>query len=101
MSEIRKEIASKIFREVFVPLYPKDKPLSEMTGYENSVYRQCLQIVNLAVPEFLSLILSGRPKKKECVCDAMTLDAWGCDCGARVFNIACDEYDNWIKEVLK
>lgn len=46
------------------------------------------------------IILSGRPKKKECVCDAMTLDAWGCDCGARVFNIACDEYDNWIKECL-
>lgn len=46
-----KDIAEKIFREEFVPLYPKDKPLSEMTGYENSVYRQCLRIATLCRDE--------------------------------------------------
>ena len=55
---------------------------------------------DVAIDRLKDLILSGRPKKKECVCDAMTLECWGCECGARVFNIACDKYDNWIKELL-
>jgi len=42
--DIFKKVANEAFRTEFVPLYPKDKPISEMTPYEQGLYKQILRI---------------------------------------------------------
>ena len=34
------KLAEEIFRDIYVPLYPKDKPISEMTQYEQGLHCQ-------------------------------------------------------------
>jgi uncharacterized small protein (DUF1192 family) len=35
-----------IFREMYVPLYPRDKPISGMTSYEQGLYKQVKSIAS-------------------------------------------------------
>ncbi|GAG08180.1 unnamed protein product [marine sediment metagenome] len=43
------EIADKVFREYYVPLYPKDKPISEMTPYEQGLHKQVFLLVDRVI----------------------------------------------------
>lgn len=42
----RDKIIENVFREYYVPLYPKDKPISEMTPYEQGLYKETLTLGN-------------------------------------------------------
>ena len=44
--------AEKLFRSYVVPLYPKDKPISEMTPWEQSKYREICLIYNQACSDW-------------------------------------------------
>ena len=44
INKSEKQIAEEVFREFIVPLYPKDKPLSEMTSYEKGEYKRMRMI---------------------------------------------------------
>ena len=43
------KIADDIFRDYYVPLYSKDKPLREMTSYETGVYRTTQMVVSMTI----------------------------------------------------
>lgn len=44
-----KELTESIFRGMCVPLYPKDKPINEMTSTEQGMYRNTYGIVYMVV----------------------------------------------------
>jgi hypothetical protein len=44
ISEVR-----EVFNELYVPLYPKDMPLLEMTPYEQGLYKQVQNIAQALV----------------------------------------------------
>ena len=48
------KIADDIFRDYYVPLYSKDKPLREMTSYETGVYRTTQMVVSMTIQAILS-----------------------------------------------
>ena len=50
MKKTRK-IAEKVFRDYYVSLYPKDKPISEMTSLEQGMYNQTLFITTMIVEQ--------------------------------------------------
>jgi hypothetical protein len=43
----------KVFRDYYVPLYPKDKPISEMTSYEQGLYKTTRIIGDMIITNFL------------------------------------------------
>ena len=53
----REELIEEVFRQIYVPLYPVDKPIYEMTFYEQGLYKQ-VRIIAIA-------ILAGISKKQE------------------------------------
>ena len=48
------KIADDIFRDYYVPLYSKDKPLCEMTSYETGVYRTTQMVVSMTIQAILN-----------------------------------------------
>lgn len=49
----KKVIIEKVFRDYYVPLYPKDKPISEMTQYEQGMYKTTMVIGDMIISNFL------------------------------------------------
>ena len=63
--ELIKKITEKIFRSYYVPLYPKDKPISEMTSTEQGMYKETLNITTMAFFGLKSLENEpGRPSRR-------------------------------------
>ena len=54
------EIAEKVFREYFVPLYSLDKPISEMTSYEQGTYKQTLRLTYLILSALREWVLAKK-----------------------------------------
>ena len=71
MKQTIEGIADRIFRGYFVPLYPDDKPISEMTSYERGMYKQTLMIVSQAEKSIIELILAELPEVKNCYCNML------------------------------
>ena len=42
----REELIEKVFRELFVPLYPKDKPLPTIIPYEQGMFKMVSSIAD-------------------------------------------------------
>ena len=57
----QEELIEKVFRQIYVPFYPVDKPIYEMTSYEQGLYKQ-VRIIAIA-------ILAGISKKQEVLFD--------------------------------
>ena len=89
----------------------KDNKMSEI----DKLFDECFGELASDLPskvfirKLQDIILSGRPKKKEhsAECHFRELHKSTdtkeipCLCGADYFNQVIDEYDNWIKDVLK
>ena len=62
MSKGLKEIAEKVFRLEYVPLYPEDMPISEMTPYEQGMYKTILLITTSVYSEIKALVMEKIPQ---------------------------------------
>jgi len=65
---------------------------------ENSMY-DIKQDAKKAQVKILKLVMSKKPKKKECNCGC-TRDTWGCECGAENYNQALQDYTTALKGIL-
>lgn len=59
------KIAEDVFRSYYVPLYPKDKPISEMTSTEQGMYKQTISLTMMIIFSIRSLLLEKAPKEKQ------------------------------------
>lgn len=57
--ESLEELVEKIFRDYVVPLYPKDKPIKQMTSYEIGQYNFVLTIVTLTAQAIYARMKKG------------------------------------------
>jgi len=46
-------------------------------------------------------LLSNLPKESACDCSPMTIDAWGCSCGAEIRNNCLKEVKECIEKVMR
>jgi hypothetical protein len=63
------KIIEEIFRNYYVPLYPKDKPISEMTQYEQGCYKQLLVLGPMFLSAFIKKMKDIEPEFAQIIND--------------------------------